>query len=129
MFYSRRTWSAGFPSQPDVNRVAQEVVGRPGQKVISATSFGSTQWTRERISRDPKRVFRGGGTFRGAPRVRFIACASHKPPYIGRGGLPIYVQNDDAAPSALGGDAQMHRNRTSVGGVRERGQKQASWCQ
>src|ERR1700733_11804017 len=38
----------------------------------------------------------------------------------------IYVQNDDAAPSALGGDVQMHRNRTSVGGEGERGQEQAS---
>jgi hypothetical protein len=33
--------------------------------VISTTSFGSTQWTRERTSGDPKRVFRGGGTLRG----------------------------------------------------------------
>jgi hypothetical protein len=31
-----------FP-QPDVNRVPQKVVCRPGQIVISATSFGSTQ--------------------------------------------------------------------------------------
>ena len=38
----------------------------------------------------------------------------------------IYVQNDDAAPSALGGDVEMHRNRTSVGGEGERGQEQAS---
>jgi hypothetical protein len=33
--------------------------------VISATSCGSTQWTRERTSGDPKRVLRGGGTLRG----------------------------------------------------------------
>ena len=33
--------------------------------MISATSFGSTQWTRERTSGDPNRVVRGGGTFRG----------------------------------------------------------------
>ena len=33
--------------------------------MISATSFGSTQWTRERTSGDPKRVLRGGGTLRG----------------------------------------------------------------
>src|ERR1700733_9397937 len=38
----------------------------------------------------------------------------------------IFIQNDDAAPSALGGDVQMHRNRTSVGGEGERGQEQAS---
>ena len=35
---------AVFP-QPDVNRMPQEVVGGPGQIVISATSFGWTQWT------------------------------------------------------------------------------------
>jgi hypothetical protein len=33
--------------------------------VISATSFGSTQWTRERTGGDPKRVLRGGRTLRG----------------------------------------------------------------
>jgi hypothetical protein len=32
--------------------------------VISATSFGSTQWTRERTSGDPKRVLRDGGTLK-----------------------------------------------------------------
>ena len=30
--------------------------------MISTTSFGSTQWTRERTSGDPKRVERGGET-------------------------------------------------------------------
>ena len=33
--------------------------------MISATSFGSTQCTRERTSGDPKRVLRDGGTLRG----------------------------------------------------------------
>ena len=33
--------------------------------MISATSFGSTQCTRERTSGEPKRVLRGGGTLRG----------------------------------------------------------------
>ena len=33
--------------------------------MISATSFGSTQCTRERTSGDPKRVLRGGRTLRG----------------------------------------------------------------
>ena len=33
--------------------------------MISATFFGSTQCTRERIRGDRKRVERGGGTFRG----------------------------------------------------------------
>ena len=33
--------------------------------MISATSFGSTQWTRERTSGEPKRVLRGGRTLRG----------------------------------------------------------------
>jgi hypothetical protein len=38
--------------------------------VISATSLGSTQWTRESTSGDPKRVLRGGGTLRGELLVR-----------------------------------------------------------
>jgi hypothetical protein len=33
--------------------------------VISATSFGSTQWTRDRMSGESKRVLRGGSTLRG----------------------------------------------------------------
>jgi hypothetical protein len=33
--------------------------------VISATSFGSTQWTRDSTSGDPKRVERGGGALSG----------------------------------------------------------------
>jgi hypothetical protein len=32
--------------------------------VISATSFGSTQWTRDRMSGESKRVLRGGSTLR-----------------------------------------------------------------
>ena len=34
--------------------------------MISQTSFGSTQCTRERTSGEPKRVFRGSKTLRGA---------------------------------------------------------------
>jgi hypothetical protein len=33
--------------------------------VISATSFGSTQWTRDRTIGEPKRVLRGGEALRG----------------------------------------------------------------
>jgi hypothetical protein len=33
--------------------------------VISATRFGSTQWTRDSTSGEPKRVERGGRTLRG----------------------------------------------------------------
>ncbi len=33
--------------------------------MISATSFGSTQWTRERTSGDLKRVLGGGGSLSG----------------------------------------------------------------
>jgi hypothetical protein len=47
-------------AQSEVNGVTQEAVAGPGQEVISATSFGSTQCTRERTSGDPKRVERGG---------------------------------------------------------------------
>jgi hypothetical protein len=32
---------------------------------LRPTSLGSTQWTRERTSGDPKRVLRDGGTLRG----------------------------------------------------------------
>ena len=35
------------------------------KQVISATSLGSTQWTRESTSGEPKRVLRGGGMLRG----------------------------------------------------------------
>jgi hypothetical protein len=48
--------------------------------VISATNFGSTQWTRDRTSVEPKRVLRGG---RGQPP------ANQKPRHpIDRLGLP-----------------------------------------
>src|SRR5580704_8256788 len=54
-------------SDPHVNRLPQEPVVGPGQikYVISVTSRGSTQWTRDRTSDEPKRVWRGGGSLSG----------------------------------------------------------------
>ena len=54
-----------FP-QSDVDGVGRSNPSAVHVKyVISATSCGSTQCTRERTSGDPKRVLRGGGTLRG----------------------------------------------------------------
>lgn len=54
--------------------------------MISATSFGRTQCTRERISGVPKRVLRGGGTasgIRSTASGRSLACSIRSvPPYL-----------------------------------------------
>jgi hypothetical protein len=53
------------PAEPDIDRVSQEVVGRPGQIGDLRDELRLDPWTRESTSGDPKRVERGGGTLRG----------------------------------------------------------------
>jgi Type I restriction modification DNA specificity domain len=75
--YSRRTCSAGLSSRRPTKTVCRSNPSAVHVKyVISTTSFGSTQCTRERTSGEPKRVLRGGG--RSEARWRGLAAADRR---------------------------------------------------
>jgi hypothetical protein len=52
-------------AKPDVNRVSQEVVGRPGQIGDLGDKLQLDPMNTDMTSGEPKRVLRGGSTLRG----------------------------------------------------------------
>jgi hypothetical protein len=52
-------------AEPDINRVSQEIVGRPGQMGDLGDKLRLDPMDAKRTSGDPKRVERGGGTLKG----------------------------------------------------------------
>jgi hypothetical protein len=70
------------------------------KSVISAKSFGATQRTRERTSGEPKHVFRGGITLRGAALLASGSRRRRKSAST-LSGIPVPTRPEFAGPGAV----------------------------